>query len=354
MSFKVILSQGLTLLTLIPVGARLVAGCQTVRARHRPASRGTMIAHGPALVAGRAVRAGRGMPWVGYLTMQYRHIGPYSVSAISYGCMPLSIEGRPPRDVAISVIHSVLDAGVTHLDTAWAYYESGGEPEHNEKLVAEALRTWDGDRSTVTVATKVGHYRNFTDGKPTWAVDDDPEHLKERAHESLHALETDSIDLLYSHRPDPQVPYESIVGALASLLDEGVIKTAGVSNANRQQIEIAHRILGDRLVAVQNQFSPVFRSSEPEIQVARDHGLAFVAWSPLGGYRHEPDQSAFVEFDAVAKAHGVSRQQVILAWELSKGPNVIPIPGSHRSETILDSLKAADLVLSDEELARLG
>ena len=286
--------------------------------------------------------------------MKYRELGPFSASAISYGVMPLAIEGRPDRETAISIIHDVLDAGVTHLDTAWAYYESGGEEEYGEKLVAEALRTWHGDRSTISVATKVGHFRNFADGKPTWGVDGDPEHLKQRAHESARALETDTIDLLYSHRPDPEVPYEKILGALADLLDEGVIRTAGVSNADSEQIRLAHRILGDRLVAVQNQFSPVFRSSEAEIAVARELGLAFVAWSPLGGYRRALDPGAFDAFEAVGKAHGVSRQQVILAWELAKAPNVIPIPGSHRTSTILDSLRAVDLELTDEELARLA
>ena len=139
--------------------------------------------------------------------MKYRKIGPYRVSAISYGCMPLSIEGHPDRATAIDIIHTVLDAGVTHLDTAWSYYESGGEEQTNEKLVAEALRTWDGDRATITVATKVGHFRNFTDGKPTWGLDGRPEHLKARARESRDALGVDAIDLLYFHRPDPDVPY---------------------------------------------------------------------------------------------------------------------------------------------------
>ena len=286
--------------------------------------------------------------------MHYRNIGPFRASAISYGCMPLAIEGRPSRETALNVIHTVLDAGVTHLDVAWAYYESGGEEEYGEKLVADALRTWRGDASLVSVATKVGHTRDFTDGKPTWGLDGSPEALKRHAHESARALRTDAIDLLYLHRPDPDFAFEDQVGALADLLDEGLIKTAGVSNANSEQIRSAHRILGDRLVAVQNQFSPVFRTSKPEIDVTGELGIAFVAWSPLGGYRDALDPSAFAAFDRVAAAHGVSRAQVVLAWELAQGPHVIPIPGSHRTETILDSLQAAELQLSGEELAELG
>ena len=225
--------------------------------------------------------------------MKYRNLGPYKASAISYGNMPLSIEGRPDRATAIDVIHAALDAGVTHIDTAWAYYPSGEEPQYGEGLAAEALRTWDGDRSAISIATKVGHYRNFTDGKPTWAVDDEPEHLKERAHESARALGVETIDLLYSHRPSPDVPYEKVIGALADLLDEGLTRTVGISNVNPDQIRLAHRILGDRLVAVQNQFSPGFRSSEPEIDVTGELGLAFVAWSPLGGYRKPLDEPKF-------------------------------------------------------------
>ncbi len=286
--------------------------------------------------------------------MKYRRLGPYQASAISYGNMPLAIEGRPDRATAIDVIHDVLDAGVTHIDTAWAYYPSGDAPQYGEELAAEAVATWSGDRSRITIATKVGHYRNFTDGTPTWGIDDDPEHLKERAHESARALQVDTIDLLYSHRPSPDVPYEKVIGALADLLDEGLARVVGISNADPDQIRMAHRILGDRLVAVQNQFSPGFRSSEPEIEVTGELGLAFVAWSPLGGYRRPLDEPRFEPFQRVAEARGVSRAQVILAWELSKGPHVIPIPGSHRSATILDSLAAADLELTEEELAALG
>lgn len=286
--------------------------------------------------------------------MEYRNIGPFKASAISYGVMPLAIEGRPPREQAIDIIHTVLDAGVTHLDVAWAYYESGGEEEYGEKLVAEALETWHGDRTQVSVATKVGHTRNFTDGKPTWGLDGSPEALKRHAHESALALKTDTIDLMYLHRPDPAFSYEEQIGALADLLDEGLIRTAGVSNANPAQIRVAHRILGDSLVAVQNQFSPAFRTSAPEIAVTQELGLAFVAWSPLGGYRKALDQTAFARFDRVAAAHGVSRAQIVLAWELAQGPHVIPIPGSHRTSTILDSLKAAELQLTDDDLAQLS
>ena len=103
----------------------------------------------------------------------------------------------------------------------------------------------------------------------------------------------------------------------------------------------------------QNQFSPGFLSSRPELELCGELGLAFVAWSPLGGYRRPLDEDAFAAFQRIADARGISRAQVILAWELSKGPHVIPIPGSHRSQTILDSLRSVDVTLNDEELAQL-
>ena len=104
-------------------------------------------------------------------------------------------------------LHASLDAGCRHIDTAWAYYCSGGEEQTGEKLVREALETWKGPKDEVLVATKVGHFRNFTDGRPTWDVDGRPENLIRRGKESALALGVDTIDLLYFHRPDPKVPY---------------------------------------------------------------------------------------------------------------------------------------------------
>lgn len=286
--------------------------------------------------------------------MKYRQIGPFRTSAIAYGSMPLSIEGRPDREIAINILHDVLDAGCTHIDTAWAYYESGGVEQYGERLVTDALASWDGDHSTISVATKVGHFRCFNDaGQPVWDVDGSPERLRRDAKLSAEALRTDQIDLLYLHRPDPKVEYEGMVRTLAGILDDGLARTTGISNANPDQIRLAHSILGDRLVAVQNQFSPGFLSSRPELELCGELGLAFVAWSPLGGYRRPLDEDAFAAFQRIADARGISRAQVILAWELSQGPHVIPIPGSHRSQTILDSLRSVDVTLDDEELAQL-
>ncbi|MFT8639742.1 aldo/keto reductase [Bifidobacterium sp.] len=288
------------------------------------------------------------------MELLHRTIGQFRTTAIGFGEMPLTIEGKPSHERAIETIHAALDAGCRHIDTAWAYYESGGEEETGEKLVRQALQSWSGPREDVLVATKVGHFRNFTEGRPTWDVDGRPETLMRNGRQSAQALGRDSIDLLYFHRPDPKVPYGESIQAIRRLIDDGVARAAGISNVDIEQIDLARTILGDRLVAVQNQYSPISRGTQDTLEHAEKLGLAFVCWSPLGGFRKTRDESMFDPFKKVAKAHGVSYQQVVLAWELSKGDHMFVIPGAHRPETIVDSLHAGQLELSDDELAILG
>ncbi|MDR1633467.1 MAG: aldo/keto reductase [Bifidobacteriaceae bacterium] len=287
--------------------------------------------------------------------MKTRQIGSVAVSAIGLGGMPMSIEGRPDRARSIATIHAALDAGVTLIDTAFGYRLRVDAEPHNELLIAEALRTWSGDRSDVLVATKGGHYRHPYEPTGAWGLAGHPQWLKNCAQASAQALGVEAIGLYYYHRPDPMVNYADSIGALADLLAAGVIRKAGVSNADASQIALAYSILGEDLVAVQNQFSPAFRSTESELELCGDLGLAFLPWSPLGGIGGAGALgSRFAAFGEVARARGVSPQQVALAWELAKGEHVIPIPGSSRPETILDSVAAVDLVLTPEELALLN
>ncbi len=284
--------------------------------------------------------------------MQHRTIGDFAVSAIGLGGMPMSIEGRPDEARSIRTIHAALDAGVRLIDTANSYHLLAGEVGHNERLIAKALKSWGGDASQVLVATKGGHLRP---GDGSWTQNGDPAYLKSAAKQSLKDLGVETIGLYYYHRPDPAVPYADSIGALVDLLDEGVIQRAGISNASVDQIHLANEILGGRLVAVQNEFSPRHRSTEDTLQECQRLGIAFLPWSPLGGIG--PAKTVgddFAAFHQVAQAHGVSPQQVTLAWELAKGDRVIPIPGASRPESIEDSAKAVDLVLTAEELARLG
>jgi aryl-alcohol dehydrogenase-like predicted oxidoreductase len=284
--------------------------------------------------------------------MRTRKIGQVTVGAIGLGGMPMSIEGRPDEERSIRTVHAALDAGVTLIDTADAYHLHADETGHNERLIAKALASYAGDASDVLVATKGGHIRP---GDGSWTVDGSPEHLRTAAAASLKALGVDAIGLYQFHRPDPKVPYAESIGALKELLDAGKIRMAGISNASIEQIDIAVRVLGEgNLASVQNQFSPAFRSSEPELRHTAELGLAFLPWSPLGGIGRAGRLGAqHAAFQEVADAHGVSPQQVTLAWMLAKAPVVIPIPGASRPESIIDSARAADLVLSADELARL-
>jgi aryl-alcohol dehydrogenase-like predicted oxidoreductase len=285
--------------------------------------------------------------------MQTRTIGTVAVSAIGLGGMPMSIEGRPDEDRSIRTIHAALDAGVTLIDTADAYHMLPGETGHNERLIAKALASYSGDTSGVLVATKGGHIRP---GDGSWTVDGSPAHLREAAEASLKALGVEAIGLYQFHRPDPKVPYEDSIGALKELLDAGKIRLAGISNATIGQIDIARQVLGEgNLASVQNQFSPAFRSSEPELRYTAERGIAFLPWSPLGGIGHAGELgSRHRALSEIAEARGVSPQRLTLAWMLALAPTVIPIPGASRPESIIDSAQAADLALTPGEVARLS
>ncbi len=282
--------------------------------------------------------------------MQTRRIGEVEVSAIGLGGMPMSIEGRPDEARSIATIHAALDAGVTLIDTADAYHLTANDVGHNESLIAQALASHPEGRN-VLVATKGGHLRP---GDGSWTVDSSPAHIAAACDASLTRLGVEAIGLYQLHRPDPRVDYAESVGAVRDLLDAGKIRMAGVSNANPEQIRLAREVLGGRLVSVQNQFSPAFRSSEPELRLCDELGIAFLPWSPLGGIsdshllgdRHRP-------FADVAAAHAVSPQQVCLAWMLAKSPVVVPIPGSTRPETIRDSAHAGSLTLTADEFRTL-
>jgi aryl-alcohol dehydrogenase-like predicted oxidoreductase len=280
--------------------------------------------------------------------MQSRRIGDVQVSAIGLGGMPMSIEGRPDEDRSIRTIHAALDAGITLIDTADAYHIGADEVGHNESLIARALAAYGGDTSGVLVATKGGHLRP---GDGSWTVDSSPDHLKQACEASLKRLGVDAIGLYQHHRPDPRVPYADSIGAIRDLLDAGKIRMAGISNANPEQIRQAREILGGRLVSVQNQFSPAFRSSEPELELCTELGIAFLPWSPLGGIAAAGSLGG--AFAKVAERYGVSPQRVCLAWHLAKSPVSIPIPGASRPETITDSSAADTLELTADDLAEL-
>jgi aryl-alcohol dehydrogenase-like predicted oxidoreductase len=281
--------------------------------------------------------------------MPTRRLGGLKVGAIGLGAMLLSIAGRPGEAQAIRTIHAALDAGVTLVDTADAYCLGGDEVGHNERLIRKALDAWPGDRDRVLVATKGGHTRPGRE----WGLDGRPQYLRQACEASLRNLGVEAIGLYQFHRPDPKVPFAESVGALAELKAAGKVRLVGLSNVSVDQIRQAQELV--EVASVQNEFSPRFRRSEGELAFCAEQRIAFLPWSPLGGMGRGGSlgQGRHQAFAEVAAGHGVSPQQVALAWELAKAPVVIPIPGARRPETITDSAAAATLRLSRDDLARL-
>jgi aryl-alcohol dehydrogenase-like predicted oxidoreductase len=284
--------------------------------------------------------------------VQQRRIGDLTVSAIGLGAMPLSTKAdRPSPEDAERTVHAALDAGVTLVDTADAYAWDESEMGHNEELIARALRSYPGATSSVLVATKGGHTR---EGKE-WGLDGSPEYLRRACVESLRRLGVEAIGLYQFHRPDPATPWEESMGGLKALVDDGLVRMAGISNASIRQIDSAREILGGALVSVQNQFSPGWRSSWDELRHCASVGLAWLPWSPFGGVSSAGDLPATApEFARVADELGVSVHRVTLAWHLAQADVVVPIPGASRPESIVDSAAATHVQLSDEQLARLN
>jgi len=278
-----------------------------------------------------------------------RSLGGVDVYPIGLGEMPMSLRGRPDEEQAIRTVHAALDAGANLIDTADAYAAHGSEIGHGERLLAKALR--GRHRDDLIVATKAGHLRDAGGG---WPIDGRPEHIREACEASLRALETDRIDLYQFHRPDPDVPYAESIGAFRELQDQGKVRFVGISNASVEQIDEALAIVD--VVSVQNQLSLEFTSpiERGEIEHCRERAIAFLPWSPLGGIGSADSPGGVDPVRAAAEAHGVSPQQVALAWLLALSPNVIPIPGASRPETITDSLEAAELELAEDDLVAIS
>jgi aryl-alcohol dehydrogenase-like predicted oxidoreductase len=274
--------------------------------------------------------------------------------------MPLSFPRMVDERVrAMATVHAALDAGITLLDTANIYAPAWDAMGHNEALVAEAVRTWDAPQSArdrLLVTTKGGILRGPGE---TWGRDGSRDGLRRAAEASLAALGVDRIELYQHHRADPVLPYVEQVANLVALRDAGLVRMIGLSNVTRAELDVALEVAGGPddggIVSVQNEFSPRYRGDADVLDRCTDLGIAFLPWSPLGG----ADQAAEVgsrhsAFAEVASDHGVSPQRVVLAWLLALSPVVIPIPGSSRPETVLDSVAASALVLDPAEVARLS
>jgi aryl-alcohol dehydrogenase-like predicted oxidoreductase len=278
--------------------------------------------------------------------------------------------GPEERDEAesIATIHRAIDLGVTFFDTAEVY-----GPFTNEALVGRALK---GRRDRAVIATKFGF--KIEDGKMT-GVDSRPSHIKEVVEQSLQRLETDRIDLLYQHRVDRNVPIEDVVGAMAELVREGKVRYLGLSEAGASTIRRAHAV--HPISALQSEYSLWERNLEPEIlPLLRELGIGLVPFAPLGrgfltgdvkraedlpegDFRRNDPRYQGANFDAnmraagvvrdLAAAKGASSGQIALAWLLHKGEDIAPIPGTKRRRYLEENAGAADIVLTQTEMASL-
>jgi len=267
--------------------------------------------------------------------------GDLPVRRLGYGAMRITgpgIWGDPPdREAAKAVLRRVLDLGITLIDTADSY-----GPEVSEDLIAEALHPYPDD---LVIATKGGLLRT---GPGQWPTDGRPEHLKEACEGSLRRLRVDRIDLYQLHRPDPAVPYEDSVGALAELRAEGKIRHVGVSNVSVEQLATAASIVP--VVSVQNRYNLADRASEDVLQACERDGTAFLPWFPLAtGDLAKPGS----DLDEVATRVGAPPSHIALAWLLRHSPVNLPIPGTSSIAHLEENVAAASLQLGDDDVAAL-
>lgn len=305
--------------------------------------------------------------------MRTRTLGVHGleVSALGLGCMGMSqsFGPPPPRDEMVAFLRAAVDRGVTLFDTAEVY-----GPFHNEELVGEALQPV---RDQVVIATKFG-FSFDADGRQT-GVSSRPESIRAAVEGSLRRLRTDRIDLLYQHRVDPAVPIEDVAGTVKELVEAGVVRHFGMSEAGVGTIRRAHAV--HPVTALQSEYSLFWREPEEQILPAlAELGIGFVPFSPLGrgfltgqvtaGSRFgEGDiRATLPRFEAealeanlrlvelvtqVAERKRATVGQVALAWLLARAPWVVPIPGTRRLERLDENLAAADLELTEQDLAEL-
>ncbi len=292
-------------------------------------------------------------------TLPARQLGPWQVSAVGLGGMPLSsTKMLVHREQAIATIHRALDLGITFIDTANIYSPSWDTVGHNEALVAEALSLYSGpaDTSSVVVATKGGITRG--EGQ-TWSRDGSASGLKTACEASMTALGATVIDLYHHHRHDSRETYADQMRGIAALRDLGWVREVGISNATLPELEVALEILGGPgsggVVSVQNEFSPRFREGREVLDRCTELGIAFLPWSPLGGSDHAKNlDSQFGEFAVVAAEHNSTAQEITLAWLLKLSPVVIPIPGATRPVTIDSTIRSLSIELTDSQFERLS
>jgi aryl-alcohol dehydrogenase-like predicted oxidoreductase len=265
--------------------------------------------------------------------------GDLTVNRLGFGAMQVTgtgIWGDPPQhEAAIATLRTVIELGVNFIDTADSY-----GPEVSEMLIAEALHPYPDD---LVIATKGGFTRP---GPSRWEPDGRPSHLREACEGSLRRLKLDQIPLYQFHVPDPAVPFEESIGAIAELKAEGKIRHIGVSNVTEDQLRIAQRITP--VVSVQNRFNVSDRRSQSLVDLCEQEELVFLPWEPIRPGHENP------AIAAAAENHNATTHQVILAWLLASSPKMLPIPGTGSAQHATENIAAAGITLSADELAAIS
>jgi len=266
--------------------------------------------------------------------------GEIEVHRLGFGAMRVTgpgIWGEPAdRPEAIRTLKRLPEIGVNFIDTADSY-----GPDISERLIQEALHPYKG----LLIATKGGIART---GREQWIPLGRPEYLIQQAHKSLRNLGVEQIALWQLHRIDPKVPQGEQFAAIKSLLDEGVVRHAGLSEVSVAEIKAASKVF--KVATVQNRYNLVDRSSEDVLDYCEQQGIGFIPWFPLAaGDLAKPGSL----LDTVAKRHDAAPSQIALAWVLKRSPVMLPIPGTSKVSHLEENVAAADIALSDEEFAAL-
>jgi len=266
--------------------------------------------------------------------------GKLSVHRLGFGAMRLTGDGiwGPPKDRkrALAVLQRAVELGVNFIDTADSY-----GPHVSEELIAEALFPYPKD---LVIATKGGWNRP---GPNQWTHDATPSHLREAVEGSLKRLRLERIDVYQLHIPDPVVPFEASVEALAQMRSEGKIRLVALSNVTQEHIERARKIVP--IVSVQNRYSFADREWDYVVSYCERNGIAFIPWFPLGAGR-----VAGEVLNRIAQARSASPTQIALAWLLQRSPIMLPIPGTSSIEHLEQNVAAASLRLAEEEYEELS
>jgi aryl-alcohol dehydrogenase-like predicted oxidoreductase len=310
-------------------------------------------------------------------TIQKRKLGKSNleVSVIGLGCMGMSFSYGPPKDKKemTSLLHAAVERGITFFDTAEVY-----GPFTNEELVGEALAPFHGK---VVIATKFGFDVSGSDNRPGAAgVNSQPEHIKQAVEGSLKRLKVDTIDLLYQHRVDPNVPIEDVAGTVKELIQAGKVKHFGLSEAGVQTIRRAHAV--QPVSALQSEYSLWWRKPEQEvIPTLEELGIGFVPYSPLGkGFltgrfdenakfdstdfrsklpRFTPEalkanQAVVDLLGRIARQKGATPAQIALAWLLAQKPWIVPIPGTTKLSRLEENIGSVAIKLTSDDLREIG